>query len=776
MKVMRRMNTVFANLAISYLTIVIIVVLLLCSIFYMIVPRNYNEEIRSKNQLMLKNAAHTMESAVVERVNKIYLDMTLGKTLNIDAARGSFQGQTSTILDIQDLLKQKVITNSDLVHAIHLYYPGTDVMISSLYGLKYGVDTRSEVYQTMGWIDRLQRAKSSYLWTEPRMVPQDIYASVSGSNRKEPLITYAHSYPFNSAGEGSDLMIGIDIKESAFSGILRQMMPADYPNTYLIDQQGTVMSAADKTLLGGRAAEPARIANMLASQADAQSYNETIEDTDYVVSHHKLPSTGWKIYNVIQENSFYEKSIVLQKVILLICLLAILIGMVLSGVFTVVSYSPIKRLMSKIKGLFDHPSETRHNEYALIDTAIHKLSSKVSSLEETLQANKPVIKHNVVLNMLRNGYKADELEEQLLSLNLSMDFSSYCCMVIDPVSKGFRELGSKANQYAMYKLINQLEAAGMEEAHLIAEELPDRKIVVIVCAHHPKDALLESISNQILVDVKAQFGLDFKIAWGIWEDEWTGVHRSFAAAQILIKYGFFFPEASIIREFSLLNREHSHLEIPQSVLLKFKEKLQARSLDGVTVAIDNLLRELKEGTYAADYGQFMLRHMISMYADFLKNTRFKHAGPFQIDVYKQYHSIYDIHNFREWLVSSIAECYGHLEKRSDERAMDSIEAVKHYICSHLSEDLSLDAVAAKVFLSPKYLSKIFKEETGIGYTEFVTQKRMEGALELMKNNSLTVEQIASAVGYGTPAYFIKKFKEMNGCTPKHYVRSMLKHG
>ncbi|AEI44832.1 AraC family transcriptional regulator [Paenibacillus mucilaginosus] len=774
---MRKRNTVFANLAISYLTIVIVVVLLLCSIFYLVVPYNYNEEIRSRNGIMLKNAAQTMESAVLERVHKIYLDITLKKTTSVDIApKGSLQGQNRTILDIQDHLKQEVITNSDLVQAIHLYYPKSGVMISSLYGLKTRVDADSEALRSMDWIERMRTSGSGSLWTGPRMVPKDIHASASASNGMQPLMTYARSYPFHSTGEASDLMIGMDIKETAFSGILRQMMPADYLNTYLIDEQGIVISAADKTMLGRRAGETDSIKSMLASQAEAQSFTETIGDTPYVVSHHKLPSSPWKIYNVIQENSFYQKSLVLQKVILYICLFAILIGAVLSGVFTVISYSPIKRLMGKVKGLFELPSETRHNEYVMIDTAIHKLSTKVSTLEETLQANQPVIKHNVVMNVLRNGYLPDELEDQLLSLNFSMDYSGYCCMVIDPVSRGFKELGSKANRYAVYKLINQLEAAGMEEARLIAEELPDHKIVVIVCAHHPDDALLESVSGQILSDVEAHFGLQFKIAWGLWVEEWSQVCQSFAAAQTLIKYGFFFPEASILRELSLLNREHSHLEIPQSALLKFKEKLQARSLNDVTAATDHLLEELMEGMYAADYGQFVLRNLVSMYADFLKTARVKQPGPLQIDLYRQYPSLYDIHSFREWLLSSIAECYELMEKRSDERAKDSIEAVKQYVISHLSEDLSLDAAAAEVFLSAKYLSRIFKEETGMGYTEFVTQKRMERALELMQNSSLTVEQVAGAVGYGTPAYFIKKFKEIHGCTPKTYVRSLVNTG
>ena len=95
-----------------------------------------------------------------------------------------------------------------------------------------------------------------------------------------------------------------------------------------------------------------------------------------------------------------------------------------------------------------------------------------------------------------------------------------------------------------------------------------------------------------------------------------------------------------------------------------------------------------------------------------------------------------------------------MEKRNNDRAVSSIDAAKQYIRNHLSEDLSLETVAAQVFISPKYLSKLFKEESGITYTDYVTSQRMEKATALIVNNNMSVEQIASTVGYRTAAYFI----------------------
>lgn len=98
--------------------------------------------------------------------------------------------------------------------------------------------------------------------------------------------------------------------------------------------------------------------------------------------------------------------------------------------------------------------------------------------------------------------------------------------------------------------------------------------------------------------------------------------------------------------------------------------------------------------------------------------------------------------------------------------MDTISAVKAYVREHLSGDLTLDHVSEQVFISPKYLSKLFKEETGIVYSEYVTNQRMERARELMTQREITVEQVASTVGYRTPLISLRSSKKFTAVRQK----------
>ncbi|WP_243735137.1 helix-turn-helix domain-containing protein [Paenibacillus turpanensis] len=769
----KKWNSVFANLAISYVSIVLVIVLMLCSIFYIYFSSNYKEDLRSENQLILEHTVQTIEATVLQRVQQIYLDLSLDKTVDVRwMADSSLPSHPSRVIDLQELLTSKVTSNSDIVHAVHLYDPGQNMLLSSLYGLILQADQGSGSDFLANWVSQMRSSSySSSHWTPTRTVPQDIFSGLSGdSGSGNALITYTHSYPFQVGGVNHDLVIAIDVKESAISSIIHNMMPSQYSSTFILDSFGSKVSDSDKNTLGERSNYGSSITQALMSETAFGSISDTIDRESYVISYRTLPSTGWKIYSYTPSISFYEKSIFVQKLILGICLLAILIGIVLSRIWARANYSPVKRLVGKIKDLSDPSLSHVTNEYRLIDTAFVKLNDKVNNLEETLQANSTVIRQNIVLNMLRNQYSSEELAEELPLLGVPREYKHSCCMLLN-TSEALDRLNSWDMQAAVYGVISHLEAASMPDVHLLAEELPDKNIVIIVCAKHAGDAILDELSRYVLSEGRRQFNLDFQISWGSWVQDMLHAHRSYSEAQILMKYSYFLPELTILNDRRLLDRENSLDEIPQAVLARFREKLPSRQLQEIVMAVDQLVMEIREGMYPADYCHFVLSNTVFVYSDYLKSVRYKHPTQDHLDLYNQYIKITHISRFRDWLIDSLTTFIDQMDKRQSDRASTTIEAAKQYIDDHLSEDLSLNIVAEQVFISPKYLSKLFKEELGITYTEYVTNQRMAKAKALISNNKLTIEQIAISVGYGTAAYFIKKFKEMHGCTPRDYLRN-----
>lgn len=85
--------------------------------------------------------------------------------------------------------------------------------------------------------------------------------------------------------------------------------------------------------------------------------------------------------------------------------------------------------------------------------------------------------------------------------------------------------------------------------------------------------------------------------------------------------------------------------------------------------------------------------------------------------------------------------------------------------------LGLKRVASQVFISPCYLSVIFKKETNITFKNYLIQTRIEKAKELLEKTDLKIYDIAEKVGYNNTRYFSELFQRICGKTPSQYRAS-----
>lgn len=97
-----------------------------------------------------------------------------------------------------------------------------------------------------------------------------------------------------------------------------------------------------------------------------------------------------------------------------------------------------------------------------------------------------------------------------------------------------------------------------------------------------------------------------------------------------------------------------------------------------------------------------------------------------------------------------------------------ITMIEQYILKHYKEELSLDILADKVYLTPHYLSSIFSREKGIGINKYIKNVRMEKARELLLDTNMKISDICRLSGYSNLSYFCKAFRNEYGMTPEKY--------
>ena len=118
---------------------------------------------------------------------------------------------------------------------------------------------------------------------------------------------------------------------------------------------------------------------------------------------------------------------------------------------------------------------------------------------------------------------------------------------------------------------------------------------------------------------------------------------------------------------------------------------------------------------------------------------------------------------------------GVIDKIIDCKCINSspvINKIVEYLDENYAKPFSLETIAQNVYLSPNYVSTLFKRETGKRLSDYVVEVRVEKAKELLKNTNLRAYEIAGKVGYLDSRYFGDLFKKITGLSLTEYRKSL----
>ena len=111
------------------------------------------------------------------------------------------------------------------------------------------------------------------------------------------------------------------------------------------------------------------------------------------------------------------------------------------------------------------------------------------------------------------------------------------------------------------------------------------------------------------------------------------------------------------------------------------------------------------------------------------------------------------------------------EERSENRK-SKIENLIRYIEDNCTEKLSLEELSDQCFYNPSYFCRIFKEYSGMTLTEFIHENRVKKSCDLLENTHLSIEEIASRVGYTNKTQYYKRFRALMGESPVDYRKKV----
>lgn len=228
-------------------------------------------------------------------------------------------------------------------------------------------------------------------------------------------------------------------------------------------------------------------------------------------------------------------------------------------------------------------------------------------------------------------------------------------------------------------------------------------------------------------------------------------------------------EAGLICEEELRGR-------PKTALRRPMESYQAivdAVVNGQSDLVGERIRELTDslGVQAMPVGA--LRELAIDLMGVLTMAMYDHGLQLEdvhpgIQLYKDIERLCSVRDFAAWLCDVLLPVSEAMSRRGTHKHRKTVDFIMRYVQEHYAEDITLDVIADKVFLTRNYLSQIFKQVTGENYNNYVTRVRMEKAKELMMSGKYKLYEIALMVGYKNNAYFSQQFKKYTGFNPSEF--------
>ncbi|WP_291743964.1 helix-turn-helix domain-containing protein, partial [Clostridium sp.] len=107
-----------------------------------------------------------------------------------------------------------------------------------------------------------------------------------------------------------------------------------------------------------------------------------------------------------------------------------------------------------------------------------------------------------------------------------------------------------------------------------------------------------------------------------------------------------------------------------------------------------------------------------------------------------------------------------LKEKKDQ--LDRYHRISKYIYNNYNNNITLQEIAKKEFLSPHYLSHEIKYATGYSFTDLINLTRIEESIKLLLDSDISISEISDEIGFSHVRYFNKNFKYYYGCTPLQY--------
>lgn len=414
----------------------------------------------------------------------------------------------------------------------------------------------------------------------------------------------------------------------------------------------------------------------------------------------------------------------------------------------------------------------------------HTFRRDQAELRRIVEESLPLYRERLYRDLIEGGGGGEaNLRERARRLDVPLHRRFYAGSAVRFDGAGAREENELYVEAMAMEIVQGTAGRSAGELTAFGFFAKDREIALVIGSDEPTKERAFAAMNQFLIRLSIAFEKnlnlsDAAVALGAVTERIGEIADSYRQAQEAMRF-----RLSATRRVVLNIEEWGSVSIPvdnvknhsEQLLLHVKLLQEEQALREVRAFMSTVASEGAHPHWAKllilELSMSLLRGMEEAQVGIDGILRNKELDPYE-NVYRRDTAA----ELLRWLEELVVYCTKEMERSKMHKGASHVEKAKQVIESRVGDSrLSLNDVAATLFLSPNYLRQLFRQETGESFVEYVTTVRMEKAAECLKDPTLKIQDVAEKTGFMEQRYFSSCFKKHYGMTPTEY-REALQEG
>ena len=475
-----------------------------------------------------------------------------------------------------------------------------------------------------------------------------------------------------------------------------------------------------------------------------------IKNEKVYVFYSRENALDWVIVRSQASQMMFNKLSLLRRNTILAAMIIAAIGGLIAAVSLSRIYRPIQRAMKYV-----HPVDKTSGEFQQLEHALQTASNLSASLETTISDTIDTLEEAYVHSLLL-GHDVTAFT----SLSL---FSDIIERLKDWMLVIYLELDDIHDQSLLSDLCQSVKGNLSEIGHCVAL-MDGNNVTMLLCT----DSQIEnSIITRVLEEIITEGKFTFSAGIAEWTDDPESLSYYRALAIDRLKYRRLI-NTPIIDGNVIDMLPKKQLSYPRNLEKQLISTIQEGDHKKWETLVDSFVESLRDSsyTYAILNINQLLISIIKMCPPGKEPADELLDGHFSLPRY-----VRTPEQLKRYLLQRINLIIEALDENELYTHSQLVGSMKEYIVEHYSDiNLSVDAVSESVKMSSGYCSRLFKAETGQSIGAFILEVRMNRAEEMLKNTSMSISEICTAVGIPNATYFATVFKKHYRTTPSQYRR------